>query len=331
MGDFVTSFVIFGVLWALLRLGREAWAKNQLPRWMTPVGGVVAWGAVLSLAGPVIAIARLFLRVMERPDVAAGYEFGGIAILGSLVVKVLIDHAEILDYDRVQPFFFASLKFQPYGQKRDNIFAELERHEIRTLYKEQTGKDLILENQEKKIPSLTPEQARKLLEESRKVNPRSVHLKTEVDQLLQGKETDINEAFVINRMKVDRHRLYNEISDLKIDPASKTLRFKIRFPELSPGVELTAEKLFRIKQDFYDVLQFLNMEFWMKPYVPFVETFDVTCHRVELDSFNMPEPIPFMRVEIPTAELRQRENSIFIATELNKIAKVTMEGKKYDN
>lgn len=326
MGDFATSFILFGVLWALLRLGREAWGKNMLPGWLTPVGGVVAWSAVLSLAGPFIAIARLFLRFMKRPDVAAGYEFGGIAILGSLVAKVLIDHPEILDYDRVQPFLFACLKFQRYGQKRDDIFAELEQQEIRSIYKEQTGKELRFESEEKGIPSITPEQARTMLEESRKVNPRSAHLKAEVDQLLQGKETDISEALMINSMKAMRHALYKEITELKIDPSVKTLRFKVRFPELKAGVELTADRLFRIKQDLYDALQFLNMEHWMKPYAGFVETFDVTCHRVEMDSFDMPEPIPFMRVEIPTAELRRRETSIFIATELNKIAKVTMEG-----
>lgn len=326
MSDFITSLVIFGALWALLRLGREAWGKNMLPGWSTPVGGVVAWGAMLSLSGPFIAIARLFLRVMKHPDVAAGFEFGGIAILGSIVAKVLIDHAEILDYDRVQPFFFACLKFQRFGAKRDNIFAELEQQEIRAIYKEQTGKELRFESEKKKIPSLTPEQARNLLEESRKTNPRSAHLKMEIDQLLQGKETDISDAFTINSMKVTRHDLYKEFSELKIDPSVKTLRFKVRFHDLRPGVELTAERLFRVKQDLYDALQCLNMEHWMKPYAGFVETFDVTCHRVEMDSFNMPEPVPFMRVEMPTAELRQRENTIFIATELNKIAKVTMEG-----
>ncbi|MGB2867250.1 MAG: hypothetical protein WBD36_02265 [Bacteroidota bacterium] len=329
MGEFGTSLIAFGLLWALLRLGNELWGKNLLPAWATPIGGIVAWACVLSIAGPFIALARLFLVVMEKPNVAVAYQIGGIAILGSLLAKVLVDHTEILDYDRVQPFLFASLKFQRYGASRENIFAKLEQQEIKAIYKEQTGKDLTFEPQGKKqFREMSEAEARRELAEARKINPRSIHLKAEIDQLLQGKTTDITEAFKINVMKLARHRLYEECSDVAIDPETKTMRFKIRFPELTSGVELTRERMFRIYQDLYDALQSLNMEHWMAPYHEFIESYSITCHRVEMDGFDMSQEIPFMTMEIATSELRSREKTIFIASELAKIATITMtEGK----
>ncbi|MBI3005948.1 MAG: hypothetical protein HYY49_11135 [Ignavibacteriales bacterium] len=311
-------------MWYLLRLLREAWGKKLLPGWFTYVGGVLAWITIVSLAGPVWAVIDLFSIIMERPDLGVGLEIGTLFILISIVAKVLIDYPEILDYARVQPFLLASLKFEHYTRKRDDIFEELDKHVIAQIHREQTGKEIPAGKPQRKfIPHTDPEQALREVERLRAQPLRSVHLKAELDQLKAGEVTDITDTFKLNAAKHPTHDFYQLASEVKITPVEKLLSFKLVFPNVNSQTAFDADRVFRLKQGIYDLLQALRSEIWLKPYQEYFSNLRVVCHRTDTDTFGLPIEKPFFSVEIAVAELVQREGKLFVATELDKIATVT--------
>ena len=329
MKSFLVTSAVFAGLWYFLRLLREAWGKKLLPGWFTYVGGVFAWLTVLSLAGPGWAIVDLFSTMFDHPDMGIGFEIGSLFFLISIVAKVLIDHQEILDYARVQPFLFASLKFEHYTRKRDDIFEELDKHTIAQIHREQTGKELPETKTPKKgIPHTDPEQALKELERVRAQPIRSAHLEAELSQLKAGEVTDVTDTFTLNSLRHKTHDFYELASGMLVTPQEKLLSFKLVFPNVNAQTSFDADSVFRLKQGLYDMLQALNSEPWLKPYAEFFGKLKVVCHRTDTDTFGLPIQQPFFSVEIECAELSRREGKLFVATELDKIATVVFDQGK---
>jgi len=324
MSNFLLTSGIFAALWYILRLLMEMWGKKLLPGWFTYVGGVIAWMTVVSLAGPVWAIGELFAKMFDRPDMGTGFEVGSLFFLISIVGKVLIDNPEILDYARMQPFLLASLKFEHYTRKRDDIFVELDKHMIRQIHKEQTGTELREEQQKKKfIPHTDPQQALKEIEQLRAKPLRSVHFQDELSRLNKGETVEVVDTFKLNAVKRTSHDFYPNVSEMAIRPAEKLLMLKLTMPEVTPETQFNADRTFRMKQNIYDFLQALNTEQWLAPYSKFFDKIHITCHRTDTDTFGLPIQTPFLSVGIATSELRQREGKFFVATELDKIATVS--------
>ncbi|MBI4428266.1 MAG: hypothetical protein HY562_04025 [Ignavibacteriales bacterium] len=324
MKNFLLAGALSAGLWYVLRLLREMWGKKLLPGWFTYVGGVLAWLTVISLVGPVWAIVDLLSVMFDRPDMGVAFEIGSLFILISIVGKVLIDHPEILDYARVQPFLLASLKFEHYSRRRDDIFVELDKHIIKQIHKEQTGRELPETKQRKKfIPHTDPQQALREIEQLRAKPLRSVHLESELRQLKAGEVTDITDTFKLNAAKHKTHDFYEFASEIKISPQEKNLSFKVVFPNVNAQTTFDADRIFRLKQGLYDLFQALRSELWLKPYAEYFDTFKVVCHRVDTDTFGLPIEKPFCSVEIALSELIQRDGKFFVATDLDKIAKVS--------
>jgi len=67
-----------------------------------------------------------------------GAIFGLVSLVvgAGLIAKYSNAHPELFDYEAMKPFLKDSLAFADPARKIDDIFIELDRHEVRTIYKE---------------------------------------------------------------------------------------------------------------------------------------------------------------------------------------------------
>jgi hypothetical protein len=329
LGTFLQSLVFFALFYAPLRLLHENWKRLALPPWFIYPIGIFSWGVALSLLGPPYALISLFGAVLKRPDVSAGLEIGAVLILVSLLAKTLVDHPEILKWDQMKPFLQHSLVFRNYHAEHIDIFQELENKRINDIHREISGNDIPeVQRKVKALPHSDPEQAKRELEKFRAQPLQSAHLKTELEQLKLGATIDITDTFKINVLKRPTHTLYAQTYDMDLDPAERILRFKVNFTNITVDTKFSAERLFRVKQEAYDLLQALVSEEWLKPYAEFFDSLFLTCFRVQPDGFDLPQQFPFMSIQIPVKELRVREGRIYSVADLHTISVITMHDKQ---
>ncbi len=146
-------------------------------------------------------------------------------------------------------------------------------------------------------------------------------------QLKSGEVAEISDSFKLNTVKHKSHDFYDLASEMKIAPLEKLLSFKIVFPNLTAQSKLDEDRIYRLKQELYDLLQTLHGEKWLTSYAEYFERIKVVCHRTDTDTFGLPIQQPFFSVEIALIELKQRVGKLFVATELDKIATVVFEPK----
>lgn len=324
MKIFLATLPVFAVLWFLMRLMKELWEKDKLPGWFSPIGGIIAWATVASAVGPVWGVVEVLIRLFTEPSMGVAFELGGIGFALSMGGKLLADNPEILDYARVKPLIVESLQFRKYDLRRDDIFVELDKHNVKKVYQETTGKEFPpeMEKKRKPIPHMEPGEALKELERVRAMPLHSVHLQDQLTQLKAGEVADISDSFKLNVVKHKTHDFYELASEMKIVPQEKLLSFRIVFPNVTAQTTFDADRIFRLKQGLYDLFQALRAEAWIKPYTEFFEKLKVVCYRTDTDTFGLPIQQPFFSVEIALSELIQREGKLFVATELDKIATV---------
>jgi hypothetical protein len=325
MKIFLATLPVFAVLWFFMRLLKELWEKDKLPGWFSPIGGIIAWATVASAVGMMWGVVEVLVRLFTEPSWGTAFEFIGIGFAISMGGKLLADNPEILDYARVKPLIVESLLFRKYDLRREDIFVELDKHNVKKVYQETTGKAFPkeMEKKMKPIPHMDPEEALKELERVRAMPLRSVHLEDQLGQLKAGEVTDISDSFKLNAMKHKTHDFYELASEMKIAPQAKLLSFKIIFPLVTAQTTFDADRIYRLKQGIYDLFQALRSEVWLKPYAEYFSNLKVVCYRTDTDTFGLPTEQPFFSVEIALSELRQREGKLFVATELDKIATVT--------
>jgi hypothetical protein len=321
----ITSLVIFAAFYYPVRLLKENWVRLSLPSWCVIPAGLLSWGAVLSLAGPPIAIGYVCANIVTSLTMGAAFEAAAVFFLTGIVANVVVVHREILDWDHTGPFIRTSMMFRNYFSEEEDLFQQLEKKQIRDIHRKTTGKELVEPIAAKKeMPHTDPEATRRMLEEMRLRPIQSIHLADELSRLKTGETVDITDTFTINTFKRPTHALYKASHEMRIDATAKIMSFAIHYTQISGDTALTRDLIIRVEQDLYDALQALIDEQWLRPYKEFFEKISVTCFRVSVDSFDLPQQYPFMRVEIPVRELQLRQGKFFSVADLPSIATVTM-------
>jgi hypothetical protein len=220
----------------------------------------------------------------------------------------------------MKEFWYRSLHFQNPSARRDNVFHELDWHEVAKRREQETGK---LPKREKmrnpEIPRTSPEQAMKDLEKHRSETVPRAELEQELNHLKAGDAVDVTDALRLNSYRTQTNARYDDIQSVLIDPTQGTLKCRIVFPLLEPGRLASADGRFRMLQEVYDVMNALQSELWLKHYEAHIATLLFECYRVETDSFDMPTQVPFLRVHCPLTELRKHADRMYIVTEFTRL------------
>jgi hypothetical protein len=320
VSEFITSIVIFCIFFIPLRLMRGAWLRGQLQAGFRWIAGIMAWGALVSAPGPLIVLILILAEIFSAPSMGSVFTIGSLLFLASLIGYLVLSHPELLDFSRMKEFWYRSLLFQNPAVRRDNVFHELEWHEIKTTHAEQTGKELLKEHfRNPEIPHTDPEQALREIEKVRSQPVQRADLEEELNRLKAGEAVDVTDALRINAFRTKWPPQYENIQTVLVDPESGSLKCRIVFPSLVPATIASADGQFRVLQEVYDILHSLQAELWIKHYEAYIATLFAECYRVETDSFALPVQVPFLRVHLPLKELRANTSTVHIVTDLTRL------------
>jgi hypothetical protein len=321
--EFFIAIIVAALFYGVLRLFKISWLKQSFPPSFIYIAGIFAWCAGLALLATVFSLFSVLLDLVTAFDsdtlVILIVVF---AVLG-IGAKFVTDKKEILDIDHMIPFLRAAITFKPYDARRQELFerhekmqlAEARRAAAERVASGKPAEEAIDISEDKSSDSGTVAET----EESPVSN-------SELDLLKRGEGTDISEIFKSNTAKQPAHPLYEYISQLRIDPADKVMKFRMVFTMFPGKTELTPDKLQRVKQGTYQVFQTLMTEEWLKPYTEFFNTIKTTCVRVQKDDFDMPKENSFMTIQMSVSQLRQNRGKPFNTAEFGKIAVITVEG-----
>ncbi len=325
----IQSCITFLLCYFILRYLKLSWEKQTLPPWSRFFLGFLAWGALISFLG--IAAGAIFLvyLVMVQGDFGSILAFIGLSLGVGLIAKYANANPELFDYPSMKPFLKDSLAFVDPTRNREDVFDNLDRHEIRRVYREVTGNELSLEDER------SPAELKKMLEassgrawnEDRTVRPRkelkqelaqpiaSPHLHLELQQIEKGEAADFTDSWKINTLKKSLHEFFGMVTAASILPGRR-LRLQIEGERFRKEQVQDTKSLYRLKQDLYEFLHAVHEVAWMKPYLGHADVIECTCVQLEVDAFSGVGRTPLLTVEITRAELFAHVNRYFNAGEL---------------
>ncbi len=322
---FLMSLAVFGLFYYPLRLLKENWVRLSLPDWWVYPAGILSWAAFVSLAGPPIAIIAICANVVMYLSMTAAYEAAAAFFLVGIIANLVVVHREVLDLDHTVPFIRTSMMFRNYFKEQEDLFQQLEKKQIRDIHRQTTGKEIVEHTPVKReLAHLDPATARRMLEAERSKPVHSVHLADEIHRLEGGETVDITDPFTVNTFKHPTHALYKRVHEMRIDPATRVLSFDIHSVRITGDTPLSHDLIIHLEQDLYDALQALIAEPWLQPYSVYIQKISVTCFRTQPDSFDLPRQLPFLRLEIPVAELQSRAGRFYSVADLPTIATITV-------
>lgn len=324
------SLVFFCLFYFTLRYLKLFWEKRQLPAWTQYPLGVFAWAALLSLIGIVWGLAQPVIQLFTAPDMGLAFLLMGLAMAVGMIAKYAHANPELLDFDSMKAFLKDSLAFANPSRSWMNLSEELDKHEVKRVYKEVTGNDLPDEDEryehdlKKKLDAAKPNAFSK---DNRVRSPKealdllnrpieSPHLHLELRELEEGKRVDISDSWQMNRLKRSSHEFFRHVKHVTIDPAERIMRIELQSEGFTAYQLKDDPSLFRVKQTLYDFLQALHQQDWVQPYLTGVDHFSCTYSHYEDEAFRGIMITPLCRVEIERSVLRTYTGRFFNVQEM---------------
>ena len=325
MGPFFTLLAIVAGSYLILRKICLTMDERQ----STPVErfaiGIITWIFLLSSALWCLLPFYLIYTVLADGDYGALFPlmFVGIASGAAYQVNELLDSGTVFFYIRQSAFF------RPMKRPIVHLEDELEKKNIRDIHKETSGKPFPTAGKEKR--PLSQDEIRKYREQMTAAGTRparSRHLAEEIETLSADQVADISDGWKVYAFGTQLHDLYPEMSEIRIDPQARTLRFRVDIREASESALRSSTYLYGLKQDLYLLLQVLNTDPWLEWYSKFYDRIIGVCYGVESDSFGQIQQYAFLKIDIMRLELTQRDGKFFNAADLHTVCSLTFNNGK---
>jgi hypothetical protein len=321
MAWFLLGGILFLLAYAPLRTLKDRWEREELQSSSRFTIGVLAWASVAALLMTILGFFQPIVGMFTRPEVGQGLEIGSLALAVTGIARLNVSFPELLDIARMRPFFLGALRFSDPGLSRMIMVEELDKHQIRTVYREVTGRELPEKVRPRKS-AWTPERAERELAHLRNRQTITPHLQDELRLLKSNKPADITDSWRINSLRRSSHDFFRRVQRVMIEPGSGTLSLDVDFGDVDPRSLQTSTGVFRFYQDLYDFLQAMREEVWMQPYMPLVKSVSLAGSRVEYDEFGQRRDVLFLRMEATVEALERWEGRFFNPAELNTIARI---------
>ena len=320
------SLIPFCFCYFTMRYLKTFWQKRQLPAWSKYLLGFLAWGALLSFLGILWGLAQPIIRLFTNPNMGLGYLIGGLALGISAILKYAVANPELFDFASMKPFLKDSLAFANPTRSWMILAEEVDKHEVRRVYKEVTGNDLPGDDErydrdlKKKLEAT---KGKEFFDQDKRVSAskgllsvlkhavESPHLREELQQLKQGAGVDISDSWQINRLKRSSHDYFHLVKKVIVDPAVKQMSFTLESEQFTDQQVQDPASLYRLKQNLYDFLQALDQQDWVQPYLNHVAAISCLCSHFEDQAFVGVQIHSVCRVEISRADLKAYENRFY--------------------
>jgi len=320
------SLVIFCFCYFTLRYLKLFWEKRQLPPWSKYILGVLAWGALLSFLGILWGLAQPVIELFTAPNTVLAFLLTGLAMAVGAIAKYANANPELFDFASMKAFLKDSLAFTNPARSWMSLAEEVDKHEIRRVYKEVTGNNLPDDDErydrelKKKLEASKGKEffskdkrvaASKEALDLLKQTIESPLAKEELQQIQQGSTVDISDSWHLNRLKRSSQDYFHLVKKAVIDPGLKHMTLTLESEEFTDSQVQDAPSLYRLKQNLYDFLQAVHQEAWVQPYLDHVATISCNACHFEDQAFVGVQVHPTCRVEISRADLKAYENRFY--------------------
>lgn len=327
----VKSAISFCFFYFTLRYLKTFWEKRQLPSWSRGILGVAAWATLLSTLGILWGLVLPIILLFTHPNTALAFLLVGFAMGVGVIAKYANANPELFDFASMKPFLKDSLAFANPTRTWMNLSEEVDKHEVRRVYKEVTGNDLpeddprydrdLKKTLDAAMPSAFSGDRRvRASAELKNVLSEPIaspHLSLELEQLgHRSGNVDISDSWIINRLKRSGHDFFHRVKHVVIDPAAYTMELSLESEDFVTAQVDNQVAFYTLKQSLYDFFQAVNQQEWVQPYLQYVETFVCTCSHYSDEAFLGPKVRPLCRVEIARQVLKAHEGGFFNVGEM---------------
>jgi hypothetical protein len=328
---FVLSIMLFCLFYFTMKYLKAAWEKRQLPAWSKHFTGIFAWGVLVAFIGILWGLVQPIIDLFTAPSMGIGIQLCAYTFIVSILLKYAHANPELFEVAAMLPFLRDALVFSNPGRSRMLLAEEMEKHKVRQIYKDTTGKDLRIEGDQwdaslkKKLLAVKKNEA---YAQDTRVAPskeslsvlqqpiQSILAKEELKQLRHGILVDISDTWQLNRLKKASHHYFHMVKKVTVDPVSRQVTIVLESEQFTDARIQDPASLYRLKQDLYDFLQGVHQQDWVQPYLQFATTISCTCCHVEDLVFGDILVHPVCCVEISRDVLKANENIPYDAGKL---------------
>jgi hypothetical protein len=297
------TFLVF--TWHLLRRFTLIWIDRPTTVAESTIAGIAAWLFLLStlgwLSGMVLTTLD-FLSSHAPRDIWAVVL--SILLTGFGTSFILRSRSEI-GLDDTKDYMIEALQFRRSAQSRLDLIS------------------LMRQRQKKRIRRVAGSDPESLQRARLQADlSKEKELDTQLALLREGTEIDISEIW---RKQVKMHSFHTfceKVEEARIEPNRKRFSLSIDFPEINETQFKDETTVLRFNRQVYDFLQSMNSESWLKPYVPFFESYFLMCRGKRINKDSTEVFYPFMKAGILVSDLHKLEGSYFNPRKLSEIVAV---------
>jgi hypothetical protein len=319
---FVVGAIFGAVIYIPLRYIRNLWEKEEAPGWSSIVASLLAWLTVAGFGLMVYGFVDLCISIYAKPKYSYGFEFSALVLGGLLLYYLNQINPEFLDLSHMVPFLRLTLRFRNIAGRRMVLDEELDRFEVRRVYKETTGKELQEEKKPKPRYKRSDREIQKQVKALLKQQLAAPRLEQELTALNKGGPVDISDSWKINTMRSAPHSFFEQVKRVQVDSQSRRMLIHVEFRDVDSSSFGSSRGIFSFYQDLIEFLHASVTVNWMLPYVPYFDKILLHGSRTDMDDHSVLQTFVFLKLEVAVRHLQVPEGKFLNPTELPVMASV---------
>jgi hypothetical protein len=325
MGFLLILLIIIVVSFLILRNLCLDTVEKQPTRLELYLIGMITWVFLLGL------VAWFFTPLYLIYDLLAMGSFEAFRPLMFIVIATAFAYRfnEALDGATVLHFLRESALFHPMRPHTMHVHEELEKKKIRDIHRETSDKPFPTTGKQKRL--LTEKEIQQYRQEMTGAPNRPVRSRRydeEITSLKSGATISLADGWKVYTFDHTLHDFYAEISRMQIDPNARVMQFKLNVSGATERALQDPMYVYHLKQELYHLFFVLHTDPWLAWYSEFFDRIVTICYGIEPDSFGHAQQYPFMKIDIASSELHQREGRFINAADLHKISELTFHNGK---
>jgi hypothetical protein len=299
------ALAVIVLSWLMLRRFTNIWIDRQISFIESAVAGITAWVFLVSM---VIWFGGMVLTLLEYLSSHAPLDIWALifsTMLTGFGANFFLRSRSEFNLDETKDYLKEAIQFRRSAQSRLDLLS------------------LIQQRQRQRTQPAAGNDPESLQRARLQTNLKKVkELDAQFALLREGTTIDMSEVWSTQTKMHSFHPFCEKVEEVRIEPNRKRLTIFIDFPEFREAQFKDEMIVLRFNRQVYDFLQSMNSESWLKPYVPFFESYFLMCRAKRTNKDSTEVFYPFMKTGILVSELRKLEGSYFNPRKLSEIAAV---------
>ena len=299
------DFIFIILTWFMLRKFTKNWIDRPLSFIESILAGIIAWVFLVSLLLWFVGIVFTLHEFTSTYDASDIWTLIFSILITGYIVNFMIRSRSEMGVDDIQEFLKEAIQFRRSAQSRLDLLS------------------LIQQRQRQRTQPAAGNDPESLQRARLQANLNKVkELDAQFALLREGTTIDLSEEWSIQTKMHSFHPFCEKVEEARIEPNRKRFAIFIDFAEFRESQFKDEMVVLRFNRQVYDFLQSMNSESWLRPYVPFFESYFLMCRAKRMNKDSTEVFYPFMKTGILVSELRKLESSYFNPRNLSEIAAV---------